>query len=163
MSPAWSFALARLALAVIAAVVLGLVFGRISLWLTAVLGSMLALQFANLYRLQRWLRHRSHEEPPDIGGVWGEVIALIRRIYRRKQFHKRRVTQLFREFRRLSAALPDGVVLLSPGREILWFNRMAAQLLGLQRKADLGMPIENLLRHPEFSRYLHGPGGGAGE
>jgi len=162
LSPAWTFALARLAFAVIAAVLLGLIFGEISLWLTAVLGGMLAWQFANLYRLQRWLRHRSHEEPPDIGGVWGDVIALIGRIYRRKQFHKRRVTQLFREFRRLSAALPDGVVLLSPGREILWFNRTAAQLLGLQRKADLGMPIENLVRHPEFSRYLRGPGGGTG-
>lgn len=162
MSPAWSFALARLALAIIAAVVLGLIFGEISLWLTAVLGGMLAWQFANLYRLQRWLRHRSHEEPPDIGGVWGDVIAQIGRIYRRKQFHKRRVTQLFREFRRLSAALPDGVVLLSPGREILWFNRTAARMLGLQRKADLGMPIENLIRQPVFSRYLHGPGGGGG-
>lgn len=162
MSPAWSFALARLALAVIAAVALGLVFGRISWWLTVVLGGMLSWQFANLYRLQRWLRHRSHEAPPDIGGVWGDAIALIGRIYRRKQFHKRRVTQLFREFRRLSAALPDGVVLLSPGREILWFNRAAAQFLGLQRKADLGMPIENLIRQPEFSSYVRGHGGGAG-
>jgi two-component system phosphate regulon sensor histidine kinase PhoR len=162
VSPAWSFALARLVMAIIAAVVLGLIFGKVSLWLTAVLGGMLAWQFANLFRLQRWLRHRSHEEPPDIGGVWGDVIALIGRIYRRKQFHKRRVTQLFREFRRLSAALPDGVVLLSPGHEILWFNRTAARLLGLQRKADLGMPIENLVRHPEFSRYLRGPGGGGG-
>lgn len=162
MSPAWSFALARLALAIVVAVTLGLVFGRISWWLTVVLGGMLAWQFANLYRLQRWLRHRSHEEPPDIGGVWGEVIALIGRIYRRKQFHKRRVTQLFREFRRLSAALPDGVVLLSQNHEILWFNRTAAQLLRLQRKADLGMPIENLVRQPEFSNYLRGPGGGSG-
>ncbi len=162
MSPAWTFALARLAAAIAVAVVLGLIFGRVTLWLTAVLGGMLAWQFANLYRLQRWLRHRSHEEPPDMGGVWGDLIALIGRIYRRKQFHKRRVTQLFREFRRLSAALPDGVVLLSPGREILWFNRTAARLLGLQRKADLGMPIENLVRQPEFSRYLHGPGGGTG-
>ncbi len=162
MSPAWTFALVRLILAIGAATALGLIFGRVALWLTGVLGGMLAWQFANLFRLQRWLRHRSQEEPPDIGGVWGDVVALIGRIYRRKQFHKRRVTQLFREFRRLSAALPDGVVLLSQGREILWFNRTAAQLLGLQRKADLGMPIENLLRYPEFSRYLHGPGGGSG-
>jgi two-component system phosphate regulon sensor histidine kinase PhoR len=162
VSPAWSFALARLAVALIAAVTLGLIFGRIGLWLTVVLGGALAWQFANLYRVQRWLRHRSHEDPPDMGGVWGDVIALIGRIYRRKQFHKRRVTQLFREFRRLSAALPDGVILLSPGREILWFNRTAAALLGLQRKADIGMPIENLVRFPEFSRYLRGPGGGVG-
>ncbi len=162
MSPAWSFALVRLAGAVAAAISLGLVFGRIGLWLTIVLGGMLALQLVNLYRVQRWLRLRSQEAPPDLGGVWGDVVALIGRIYRRKQFHKRRVTQLFREFRRLTAALPDGVVLLSPGREIIWFNRMAALMLGLRRAVDRGMPIENLIRQPEFSTYLQGPASGAG-
>ena len=162
MWSAWSFALVRLAVAMAIAVVLGLVTGRMALWITIVLGGVLAWQFVNLFRLQRWLRHRAHENPPDIGGVWGDVIAVINRIYRRKQFHKRRVTQQFREFRRLSAALPDGVVLLSEHREIRWFNRMAADLLGLRRKVDLGIPIANLVRDPEFAAYLQRPGAGSG-
>ncbi len=162
MLPAWSFALVRLAIALAIAVVAGLIFGHIALWLTIVLGGMLAWQFANLFRLQRWLRHRAHEDPPDIGGVWGDVIAIIARIYRRKLFHKRRMTQLLREFRRLTTALPDGAVLLSPNREILWFNRTAALMLGLKRKADRGMPIENLVRQPEFTDYLNRGGGGTG-
>ncbi|HEU4516201.1 MAG TPA: phosphate regulon sensor protein PhoR, partial [Steroidobacteraceae bacterium] len=156
---AWSFALVRLAAAVGIAVFFGLVTDRMALWLTIVLGGILAWQFANLFRLQSWLRHRAHEDPPDIGGVWGDVIAIINRIYRRKQFHKRRVMQQFREFRRLSAALPDGVVLLSPAREIRWFNRKAADLLGLRRKVDIGIPIANLVRDPEFASYLARPAG----
>jgi two-component system phosphate regulon sensor histidine kinase PhoR len=143
-------------------VLLGLVTGRMALWLTVVLGGILALQYVNLFRLQRWLRHRAHEEPPDIGGVWGDVIAVINRIYRRKQFHKRRVTQQFREFRRLSAALPDGVLLLTANREIRWFNRTAAELLGLRRKVDIGIPIANLVRDPEFAAYLQQPEPGHG-
>ncbi len=162
MLPAWSFALVRLAGAIAVAVLLGLVTDRMALWLTIVLGGVLAWQFVNLFRLQRWLRHRAHEDPPDIGGVWGDVIAVINRIYRRKQFHKRRVMQQFREFRRLSAALPDGAVLLSPGREIRWFNRTAADLLGLRRKVDIGIPIANLVRDPEFAAYLGRSGGGNG-
>ncbi len=151
----------RLALALLLALILGLVFGRIGWWLTAVLGGLLVWQFVNLFRLQHWLRHRSNEEPPDFGGVWGDVVGLIGRIYRRKRFHKRRVTQIFREFRRLSAAMPDGVVLLSPANEILWFNRMAAGMLGLRRKIDIGIRIENLIRNPEFADYLqHQAGGG---
>jgi two-component system, OmpR family, phosphate regulon sensor histidine kinase PhoR len=157
MWPAWSFALVRLAAAIAIAALVGLVTGRMALWLTIVLGGILAWQFVNLFRLQRWLRHRAHEDPPDIGGVWGDVIAVINRIYRRKQFHKRRVTQQFREFRRLSAALPDGVLLLTPGREIRWFNRTAAELLGLRRKVDVGIPIANLVRDPEFAAYLQRP------
>ena len=162
MSQAWSFALARLTAAILVAIGLGLVFGGIWLWLAIVLGGILCLQLVNLYQLQRWLRHRSEEDPPDLGGIWGDVVALIGRIYRRKKFHRRRVLQLLREFRRLSAAMLDGVVLLSRNHEILWFNRTAAQLLGLRRKVDLGMPIENLIRQPEFSAYLQTQGGGAG-
>jgi two-component system phosphate regulon sensor histidine kinase PhoR len=157
---AWSFALVRLSAAIAVAAFLGVITDRLALWLTIVLGGVLTWQFANLFRLQSWLRHRAHEDPPDIGGVWGEVIAIINRIYRRKQFHKRRVMQQFREFRRLSAALPDGVVLLSPGREIRWFNRTAADLLGLRRKVDIGIPIANLVRDPEFAAYLARPAGG---
>lgn len=162
MRSAWSFALVRLAAALAVAALLGLVTGRPALWLTIVLGGILAWQFVNLFRVQRWLKHRAHEDPPDIGGVWGDVVAVINRIYRRKQFHKRRVTQQFREFRRLSAALPDGVVLLSEHREIRWFNRTAADLLGLRRKLDVGIPIANLVRDPEFAAYLQKPGGGNG-
>jgi two-component system, OmpR family, phosphate regulon sensor histidine kinase PhoR len=160
MLSAWSFALVRLAAAVAVAVLLGLVTDRMALWLTIVLGGTLAWQFVNLFRLQRWLRHRAHEDPPDMGGVWGDVVAVINRIYRRKQFHKRRVVQQFRQFRRLSAALPDGVVLLSAGREIRWFNRTAADLLGLRRKVDIGIPIANLVRDPAFAAYLGKPGSG---
>jgi len=162
MWQAWSFALVRLAAAIAVAVLVGLITGEMDLWLTIVLGGILAWQFVNLFRLQRWLRHRAHEDPPDIGGVWGDVIAIINRLYRRKLFHKRRVTQQFREFRRLSAALPDGVVLLSENREIRWFNRTAAELLGLRRKVDVGLPIANLVRDPEFAAYLQRPGAGQG-
>ena len=157
MDSAWTFALARLAGALLLALLGGLIFGRIDLWLVAVLALYLALQWVNLYRLHRWLRYRREEEPPDLGGVWGDVVALVGRIYRRKNLHKRRIAALFREFRRLTAALPDGVVLLSADREILWFNRTAIRLLGLRRKIDFGIRIENLIRRPEFTRYLASP------
>jgi two-component system, OmpR family, phosphate regulon sensor histidine kinase PhoR len=162
MWEAWSFALVRLAAAIAVAAFIGLVTGQPVLWLTIVLGGILAWQFFNLFRLQRWLKLRAHEDPPDFGGVWGDVIAIINRIYRRKQFHKRRVTQQFREFRRLSAALPDGVVLLSEHREIRWFNRTAAELLGLRRKVDVGIPIANLVRDPAFTAYAQRPAAGQG-
>ncbi len=162
MWPAWSFAIARLAIALAIAVVIGLITGHVALWLTIALGGMLAWQFSILFRLQRWLRRRSHDEPPDVGGVWGDVIAIIARIHRRKQYYKQRMGRLFRDFRRLTMALPDGAVLLSGNREILWFNRAAALMLGLKHKADRGMPIENLVRQPEFTEYLKRGGGGSG-
>ena len=94
--------------------------------------------------------------PPNIGGIWGDVIAQVVRLHRRKQYHKERLVQLYRELRRSTAALPDGVIILSTQREIVWFNRQAARLLGLRRPVDVGLRIDNLIRSPEFAHYLHG-------
>jgi two-component system, OmpR family, phosphate regulon sensor histidine kinase PhoR len=154
MSPAWSFALARLIGVLAVAVVVGYFLGQLPATVIAVLAGYLALVFVRLYRLERWLRHRRTEEPPDFHGIWGDIVALVMRIYRRKQFHKRRIVQLFREFRRMTTAMPDGVVVMSAEREIQWFNRTAARLLQLRRKVDYGQRVDNLVRHPDFSRYL---------
>ena len=154
MSSAWSFAIARLVALVAIATVVGWALGYVQLTIIAALGGYLALTFTRLYRLERWLRRRRTESPPDFHGVWGDAVALIMRIYRRKQFHKRRIVQLFREFRRMTSAMPDGVIVLGTDREILWFNRNAGRLLKLRRKIDFGQRIDNLIRHPEFVRYL---------
>ena len=154
MSPAWSFAIARLLGVLAIATVVGFLLGQVELTVVAVLAGYLALTFVRLYRLERWLRRRRTESPPDFQSVWGDIVALIMRIYRRKQFHKRRIVQLFREFRRMTSAMPDGVVVLGTDREILWFNRNAARLLRLRRKVDFGQRIDNLIRHPDFARYV---------
>ncbi len=147
----------RLAIAVAVAWLAGLIVGRVWLVLALVLGVYLLIQFWNLIRLERWLSHRRVESPPDISGPWGEVIAIIDRIYRRKNFHRSQVTSLLREFRRLTTAMPEGAILLGPEHEILWFNGRAAGWLSLHRKRDVGIRIENLIRHPSFIEYLkHG-------
>jgi len=134
---------------------LGLLIHPIWLWLLAAACLYLAWQLLNLYRLDRWLRLRSQLDPPNIGGIWGDVIGQVVRLHRRKQFHKQRLVQLFRELRRSTAALPDGVIILSSQNEIVWFNRRAARLLGLKRPVDIGLRVDNLIRTPEFVHYLH--------
>jgi two-component system phosphate regulon sensor histidine kinase PhoR len=154
MSSAWSFALVRLLALLAVALLGGLIFGRPLVWVIAVLAGYLCLQLINLYRLDRWLRHRNYMEPPELGGAWAEVVTQVVRLHRRKRFHKQRLIQLFRELRRSTAAMPDGVIILNAGREIVWFNRTAGRLLNLRRKVDLGLRIDNLIRSPDFIRYL---------
>jgi len=151
---AWGSAAMRLLGTVLIGFGAGSLFGNPWGGLAAALLLHLAWVLGNLFRLEWWLRHRSFADPPDVGGVWGEIIAQIVRLHRRKRFHKQRFVQLMRQLQRSTAALPNGVVILNAQREIMWFNRMAARLLNLRRTADLGMRIENLLREPEFVRYL---------
>jgi two-component system, OmpR family, phosphate regulon sensor histidine kinase PhoR len=153
---AWWFAAGRLLGTVIVGCLGGWLLGNLWGGLACALALHLTWLLVNLFRLEWWLRHRSYADPPDVGGVWGEIIAQIVRLHRRKRFHKQRFVQLMRQLQRSTAALPNGVVILNAQREIVWFNRMAARLLNLRRTGDLGMRIEHLLREPEFVRYLAG-------
>ena len=151
---AWGFALARLAGLVAAGLLVGLFLGHVTLGLLLVLALALAWQLFNLFRLDYWLRARSTRDPPDASGVWGDVTTQVVRLHRRKRYHKQRLLDVFRELRHSTAAMPDGVVVLNAQSEIAWFNRMAGRLLGLRRRADIGIRITNLVRDPEFLRYL---------
>jgi len=62
--------------------------------------------------------------------------------------------QMIERFRNAADALPDGVVALTTENRIEWANPRALLQLGLNLKSDRGQPIVNLLREPEFIRYL---------
>ena len=151
---AWGLAAGRFLATVGLGGGVGWLFGSVWGGLACAVALHLAWVLANLFRLEWWLRHRSYADPPDVGGVWGEIIAQVVRLHRRKRFHKQRFVQLMRQLQRSTAALPNGVVILNAQREIVWFNRTAARLLNLRSTADLGMRIEHLLREPEFVRYV---------
>src|ERR1700681_4208075 len=156
MAAMWTFALARLAGILGLGLCLGLLIGPVWLWVLAAACLYLGWQLVTLLRLVRWLPLPSQIDPPNLGGIWGDIVGQVVRLHRRKQFHKQRLIQLFRELRRSTAALPDGVIILSSQREIVWFNRQIARLLGLKRPIDVGLRIDNLIRSPEFALYLHG-------
>jgi two-component system phosphate regulon sensor histidine kinase PhoR len=142
------------------ATVTGWIFGRPGLFAAIYLGCVAFVQTRNLIRFERWLRLRSSTRPPSLSGLWGNTVDTANRLYRRKNFHKRRVLMLLREFRRLTSAMPDAAILLGSSHEIVWFNRTAARWLGLRKKVDYGIRIENLLRHPEFVDYAERGGKG---
>ncbi len=146
----------RVAVGLVAGMLLGLAFGHPTIGVGVVLSAMLVREYLVLRRVQRWLRSDLGADEPELDGEWGELIALIARLQRGKQYHKRRLMLLLRELRRSTAAIPDGVVMLNPLAEILWFNRTAARLLHLRSRTDVGLRIENLVRQPEFIRYLRG-------
>jgi two-component system phosphate regulon sensor histidine kinase PhoR len=154
MKFAWSFALARVLAALGIALLAGWIFGHSGWWLAAVLSAYLCYHLYQLFRVNRWLGNRALLDPPNARGVWGDLIAQVVRLDRRKRYHKQRFIRVFRELRRSTAAMPDGVIMLTRAREIQWFNRTARRLLDLKPKQDIGLRIDNLIRVPEFVRYL---------
>ena len=159
--PAWRHLL-LLACGLFATLLVGWIAGHAALAAALYLGAVLGWQTSNLIRFERWLRLRSVLKPPNIGGLWGDAVDTAYRLYQRKRFHKRRVLTLLRELRRMTSAMPDGAILLGPTRGILWFNRVAGQWLGLRRKLDYGLRIDNLIRQPDFVDYVRSGGEGIG-
>lgn len=53
------------------------------------------------------------------------------------------------QFQSALEALPGGVIFMDDHR-ILWMNALAADMMGLLPTQDKGMPIEHLVREPDF-------------
>ncbi|MBK6672021.1 MAG: phosphate regulon sensor histidine kinase PhoR [Gammaproteobacteria bacterium] len=154
LPPAVWFLLARLGGVVLLGALVGALLGSLIGGIALALAAALGWQLMNLFWLDGWLRDRANRSPPDVSGVWGDVVSQVVRLHRRKRFHKQRLLELFRELRRSTAAMPDGVIILNAQWEIVWFNRTAGRLLGLRRRVDDGMALTNLIREPSLARYL---------
>ncbi|MFO7592693.1 MAG: phosphate regulon sensor histidine kinase PhoR [Pseudomonadota bacterium] len=150
----WSAELRRLILLAAIAVLAGISFGYPGAFVFVALALYLIWHLYNLHRLYVWLNdgHRFH--PPEAGGLWGEVFHLLYRLQLRNRRRKRRLTGLIKRFQEATGAMPDATVILDAEGAIEWFNGAAQTLLGLQPGKDVGQRIINLIRHPEFNRFL---------
>jgi two-component system phosphate regulon sensor histidine kinase PhoR len=127
-------------------------------WILAVILPSAAYIGWNLYqfhRLERWLIGGvKTSESPDGGGIWALV---VRYLFRREHTEKKRKKHYKDVLQRLNSVisvLPDAAVVLNKNMEIEWSNSKAEELLGIIKTRDVGQAIRNLIRDPEFSRYL---------
>jgi two-component system phosphate regulon sensor histidine kinase PhoR len=111
----------------------------------------------HLYQAQRlhdWAQGPLHAPVPEARGAWDEVFAALHRRVRSRAARQRELAQVIARFREAAAAIPDGIVLLDREQRIEWANRQALAQLGLDLRHDTGQPVVNLVRQPEFLRYL---------
>ncbi len=108
----------------------------------------------NLMRLHDWLTSGRKFHPPEAGGVWGETCYQLYRLQQRHRRRKRDLRALLARYRESTEALPDATVVLGPRWECEWWNAAAERLLGLRQPQDIGQRIDNLVRYPDFSRYI---------
>lgn len=107
----------------------------------------------NLNRLNRWLSKPS-KHTPDTFGVWDEVYYQLYHLYRRQRNARRRLASILNRFKTSTQALPYATIVLNDINEIEWFNPAAQQLFDFHSSMDVGQRIDNLIRQPEFVRYL---------
>jgi two-component system, OmpR family, phosphate regulon sensor histidine kinase PhoR len=141
------------------ALLLGVWFGAVSWWLAGALALYLAHTLRNVYLLDRALDGVRHVPLFETRGLWAEMPARIDKIRAKARSRKKKYHRLLREVWDSTGALSDAGIILNAEREILWFNPAATRLLGLDPARDIGNRIDNLLRHPDFVKYLADPKG----
>lgn len=107
-----------------------------------------------LHQLASWTREPVGSPLPRVVGLWDFVLSDLNRRIKLSYSHSERLSADLDRFREASQAMPDGVIFLSHTDTIEWLNVRAEQQFGLDPKHDLGAPLTNLVRHPDFVRFL---------
>lgn len=144
--------------ALLAIALAGLIFGHWWIAATVVLSGYIIWLYYRLHRLQKWVARGT--KASEVYEDEGFIGTIIRPLYHQKKTYnkrKKRTKDILRRLHRNISALPDATVLMNDQLEIEWSNEPAKYLLGIDHRKDLGQRIGNLIRHPNFLRYLITP------
>jgi two-component system phosphate regulon sensor histidine kinase PhoR len=115
---------------------------------------IVAWHLYNAQRVHDWATGALDANVPEARREWGEVFGAIHRRVRLRGAQQRDLQHVIARFRQAAEAIPDGIVVLDRNQRIEWANPRALAQLGLDLAQDVGQPIVNLVRQPEFLRYL---------
>lgn len=117
-------------------------------------GGVVAFNLVHLQRISDWAAGPAEADVPEGRGVWSALFTAIYRRMRARSAYERDLRHIIDRFQLAAAALPDGVVVLDAANRIDRANARALVHLGLDVARDRGQPIVNLVRNPEFLRYV---------
>ncbi len=135
-------------------VIVGWLFGYMPWLLLAATAIQLVWHLSNQVRLSAWLWDEKRLTPPSGSGNWEHLFNGIYRLQQRQRRKRKELTNLIRRFRNGAESLPDAVVVFRSEGNIVWCNRLAQHLLGFRWPDDAGQPISNLIRTPDFIKYI---------
>ena len=123
-------------------------------WIAAV--TLAALCFWLAFQVQS-RNHIANDLLRDTDGIkrpFADVISSVRsRLKDGEQIVKDRDAEIAQR-KQITNAVPDGLFLLDAANRIVWCNRAALIMHALDAFRDVGKPIAQLIRAPEFAAYL---------
>jgi len=115
--------------------------------------AIIARQVVQISRFEAWISRGDSKKYPSSVGIWEDLYYHVYRIKKNEKRRKKKLSLMIDQFRQSTEALPDAAVVLGINNEIDWSNKAARKVFGLQA-SDKGQRIPNLIRYPEFIRYL---------
>lgn len=112
------------------------------------------INLQQLKKLQQWLLNPQKEQVPDGSGIWGDLFHRIYMLQKNELKARNNLLGIIQRARESVSAIKEAVVLVDGTGNLEWWNPSAQKLLGFQQETDLGQPIINLMRVPDFIRYF---------
>jgi two-component system phosphate regulon sensor histidine kinase PhoR len=111
---------------------------------------------SHLVALERWLLlpKQVSANIPAGSGEWDDVFAYLARYVRQHSQSQELLSLALERMRNVTAAMPDGIVLLTENDRIEWCNPVAEDHLGISLALDSGQQITHLVRQVPFVEYL---------
>ncbi|MFD1619214.1 phosphate regulon sensor histidine kinase PhoR [Thalassotalea marina] len=132
----------------------GLLFGQPFLFVAISAVVILSWHYIHLIKLMKWLWKSRTISPPHADGIWGRIYDGLYRQTRQYRQKQKTLNDKIRQFRDGAEALPDAALVLSNDLTIQWGNKKAQRILGIRWPGDVGQRIDNLIRFPEFAKYI---------
>jgi two-component system, OmpR family, phosphate regulon sensor histidine kinase PhoR len=142
-------------------VALAVLIAAVSFWLTPWIGAVVFLLSTIAVGLQAQRKAAAVREllrdPAAVALPFDDAVTTLRnRLRESEQTIAARDAEIAQR-KQVTNAVPDGLFLLDRDQRILWCNQAALVMHGLDAFRDIGKPIGQLIRAPEFLAYLDDP------
>jgi two-component system, OmpR family, phosphate regulon sensor histidine kinase PhoR len=142
-------------------VALAVLIAAVSFWLTPWIGAVVFLLSTIAFGLQAQRKAAAVREllrdPAAVALPFDDAVTTLRnRLRESEQTIAARDAEIAQR-KQVTNAVPDGLFLLDRDQRILWCNQAALVMHGLDAFRDIGKPIGQLIRAPEFLAYLDDP------
>ena len=108
-----------------------------------------------LNQLHNWLKKPELKTIPEGSGMWEDVFTALLHYERNNVQQQTALSAALERFELATAAMPDGLVILSASNAIEWCTPHAENQLSLNLSQDKNLPIVNLIRDSHFIAYLY--------
>lgn len=135
-------------------IVIGLLIQHVIFCLLIGMVILVGWHLYNLFKLSRWIWQQNVLYPPNSFGSWEIIYYGLHKHQQRLRQRQNELAAIIRLFRHGVESSPDALVIVDDIGNIQWCNQQVKQQLGIRWPDDKGQNIVNLVRNPEFAKYL---------
>ena len=149
----WQKEIISVLLLLFVSIIAGTITGHLIMLLFLIMLGIIIRMILQINQFEKWISTGGRGKYPKTTGIWEEIYYHVYRLKKQDKQRKKKLGKMVDQFRQSTEALPDAAIVLGINDEIEWANKAARDVFGLHQ-SDKGQRIPNLIRFPDFIRYL---------